>query len=193
MPENPLRQQRAPPKAGENIPSRSTGETAPIAESQADLKKQLQSRKVATKDQDSPDQILAEVMANTDRFEATWDKMRTIEQRKELIRGYVAQVNVNRDTTTTSIDCMLLAVQMTAMHNLAMEFSSRALMPEQSPAIVDSCVERANKCSRTFVAQIEALNRLRGQVQQKVLVEHVTVNPGGQAVVGNVNQQRDWG
>ena len=44
----------------------------------------------------------------------------------------------------------------------------------------------ATKFHRTFVAQIEALQRLRGQGGQKITVEHVTVNAGGQAIVGNV-------
>ena len=33
---------------------------------------------------------------------------------------------------------------------------------------------------------MEALNRHRGKGQQKVTVEHVTVNAGGQAIVGSV-------
>ena len=33
---------------------------------------------------------------------------------------------------------------------------------------------------------LEALNRHRGKGQQKVTVEHVTVNAGGQAIVGAV-------
>jgi hypothetical protein len=40
---------------------------------------------------------------------------------------------------------------------------------------------------RTFTSQLEALNRLRGKVHQKVVVEHVTVNQGGQAIVGQTN------
>ena len=36
---------------------------------------------------------------------------------------------------------------------------------------------------------LEALNRRRGKGQQKVTVEHVTVNAGGQAVVGSVTTQ----
>ena len=44
----------------------------------------------------------------------------------------------------------------------------------------------ATKFHRTFVAQIEALQKLRGQGGQKITVEHVTVNAGGQAIVGNV-------
>ena len=54
-----------------------------------------------------------------------------------------------------------------------------------------SCVfaaERAfNKLARTFAAQVEALRRHRTGGEQKVTVEHVTVNEGGQAIVGNVS------
>lgn len=45
----------------------------------------------------------------------------------------------------------------------------------------------AIKFQRTFVAQIEALQKLRGKGGQKVTVEHVHVHKGGQAIVGNVN------
>ncbi len=44
-----------------------------------------------------------------------------------------------------------------------------------------------NKTMRTFAALTEALARYRTKGQQKVIVEHVTVNEGGQAIVGNVN------
>ena len=36
-------------------------------------------------------------------------------------------------------------------------------------------------------AQVEALKRYRSRGDQTVRVEHVTVNEGGQAIVGNVN------
>ena len=35
--------------------------------------------------------------------------------------------------------------------------------------------------------QVEALHRYRGKGQQKVTVEHVHVNAGGQAIVGTVH------
>jgi hypothetical protein len=41
---------------------------------------------------------------------------------------------------------------------------------------------------RTFVAQMEALKKYRTGGQQKMIVEHVNVNEGGQAIVGTVNQ-----
>ena len=82
----------------------------------------------------------------------------------------------------------MLAVQMVGVHNLAMEFMKRAMLPEQTGEGVDCNVNRATKLLRTFTAQIEALNRHRGKGQQKVTVKHVHVNEGGQAIVGVVGR-----
>ena len=46
----------------------------------------------------------------------------------------------------------------------------------------------ANKLSRTYTTLLDALNRHRGKGQQVVRVEHVTVQAGGQAIVGSVTQ-----
>ena len=48
---------------------------------------------------------------------------------------------------------------------------------------------QANKLSRTYSMLLDALNRHRGKGQQKVTVEHVHVNAGGQAVVGTVEHR----
>ena len=45
-----------------------------------------------------------------------------------------------------------------------------------------------NKLARTFAAQVEALKRYRSAGEQTIKVQHVTVNDGGQAIVGNVSQ-----
>ncbi len=47
---------------------------------------------------------------------------------------------------------------------------------------------RPAEMARTFAALLEALNRHRGKGQQVVRVEHVTVQAGGQAIVGAVTQ-----
>jgi hypothetical protein len=48
----------------------------------------------------------------------------------------------------------------------------------------------AIKLLRTFTMQLEALQRYRGKGQQKVTVEHVNVNAGGQAIVGTVQSSQ---
>jgi len=80
----------------------------------------------------------------------------------------------------------LLAAQMAAVHAATMTFAFRLGRTKTIPQ--QDSVERAfNKLARTFAAQVEALKRYRSRGDQTVRVEHVTVNEGGQAIVGNVN------
>lgn len=82
----------------------------------------------------------------------------------------------------------MLAVQMIGVHNLAMETIKRAMITDQTFEGKQANVNEATKMLRTFTAQMEALKRYRTGGQQKVTVEHVHVNEGGQAIVGTVNQ-----
>ncbi len=79
----------------------------------------------------------------------------------------------------------MLAAQMAAIHMMTMIFAGRLARAETLPQ-QDSAERAFNKLARTFVAQVEALRRHRTGGEQKVTVEHVTVNEGGQAIVGNV-------
>ena len=80
----------------------------------------------------------------------------------------------------------MLAAQMLGTHNLAMACLGRAASADHTDTMTRN-IELGTKLTRTFTAQLEALNRHRGKGQQKVTVEHVTVNAGGQAIVGNVH------
>lgn len=80
----------------------------------------------------------------------------------------------------------MLAVQMIGVHAMSMEMMSRAMLSDQTIDGVNFNVNRVTKLTRTFIAQMDALNKHRGKGQQKITVEHVTVNEGGQAVVGTV-------
>jgi hypothetical protein len=71
-------------------------------------------------------------------------------------------------------------------HNAAMECYRRAMLGEQTLDGRRENLAQANKLSRTYATLLEALNRHRGNGQQKVTVEHVHVHAGGQAVVGMV-------
>ena len=79
----------------------------------------------------------------------------------------------------------MLAAQMAAVHNATMTFARRLAHVETIPQ-QDSAERAFNKLARTFVSQVEALKRYRTGGEQKVTVEHVTVNEGGQAIVGTV-------
>src|SRR5258708_24588659 len=80
----------------------------------------------------------------------------------------------------------MLAAQLLASHNAAMECYRRAMIAEQTFEGRKENLSQANKLSRTYATLLEALNRHRGKGQQKVTVEHVHVHEGGQAIVGSV-------
>jgi hypothetical protein len=64
---------------------------------------------------------------------------------------------------------------------LARRLNHVETIPQQDAA------ERAlNKLARTFAGQMETLKRYRSKGTQTVRVERVTVESGGQAVVGHV-------
>ncbi|MCC1481067.1 hypothetical protein [Roseibaca sp. Y0-43] len=79
----------------------------------------------------------------------------------------------------------MLATQMGAIHAATMMMARKLnhvnTIPQQ-----DSAERTLNKLARTFTTQMDALKRYRTGGQQKVTVEHVTVNSGGQAIVGAV-------
>lgn len=81
-----------------------------------------------------------------------------------------------------------LAMQMLATHNAAMELLQRAMVTKQSLKTQDMNLRHVEKLFALFTRQLEALNRHRGKGQQKITVEHVEVQSGGRAIVGNVER-----
>jgi hypothetical protein len=82
----------------------------------------------------------------------------------------------------------MLAVQLVAAHTMAMECLKRAALPNQIDLGVEVNINRGTKLMRTFASLTEALSRYRGKGEQKMIVEHVHVHKGGQAIVGAVSQ-----
>jgi hypothetical protein len=81
----------------------------------------------------------------------------------------------------------MLAAQMAAIHTATMTFTRR-LANVETIEQQDSAERAFNKLARTYAMQMEALKRYRTGGEQKVTVQHVSVNEGGQAIVGTVNQ-----
>lgn len=79
----------------------------------------------------------------------------------------------------------MLAMQMGAVH-LATATMARRLAHVDNLQQQDSAERALSRLARTFAAQLEALKRYRTGGEQRVTVQHVTVNEGGQAVVGHV-------
>lgn len=81
---------------------------------------------------------------------------------------------------------VMICGQMVALHSQAMEYLRRAAWHEQTSEGVDCNVNRATRLLRTFAALAETLRAKRTAGRQKIVVEHVTVQSGGQAIVGAV-------
>lgn len=77
--------------------------------------------------------------------------------------------------------------QMIGAQRVAMTFLASSLIEGQSVEAVDSHILRATRLMRLFNEQVETMAKLKGKgSQQRVVVEHVTVAAGGQAIVGTV-------
>ena len=103
------------------------------------------------------------------------------------IRDTAALCRVSNIDARDVIEAML-AAQMVATHEAAMECFRRAALSEQTFVGRELSLKYGDKLVRSFAALTDALNRHRGKGQQVVRVEHVTVQAGGQAIVGAVTQ-----
>jgi hypothetical protein len=81
----------------------------------------------------------------------------------------------------------MLAVQLATFHHITLCCLRRS---QQSTTTLEGRalnLNQANRCARTFTILLDSLNRHRGKgTTQRVIVENVTVEAGGQAVVGAV-------
>jgi hypothetical protein len=82
----------------------------------------------------------------------------------------------------------LLCTQMAAVHQATMMLARRLNHVETIPQ-QDAAEKALNKLARTFATQMDTLKRYRSKGQQVVRVERVTVEGGGQAIVGNVENR----
>ena len=79
----------------------------------------------------------------------------------------------------------MLAVQMAATH-VAMVRAGRWLASADTVEKATAYNSSYTKLARTYTAQMEALRKHRNGGKQTVTVQHVNVEGGGQAIVGNV-------
>jgi hypothetical protein len=86
------------------------------------------------------------------------------------------------------IECALV-IQMACTHSAAMAVLSR-LGGAAGGRTVAAMASAAARLLRAYATQVEALRRLRHGGSQTLRVEHVHVNEGGQALIGNVSSER---
>ena len=80
---------------------------------------------------------------------------------------------------------LMLTAQMSAVHDLQQKltiYAANTMHPDTTAYYINA----VTKLSNVFVQQVDLLNKLKGHGERKVVVEHVHVHNGGQAIVGNV-------
>jgi len=82
----------------------------------------------------------------------------------------------------------MLAVQMAATHVATIRAGRRMANCDNLPQVRTHYTGFA-KLTRAFAAQVEALRKHRNGGKQTVIVQHVNVADGGQAIVGTVQAQ----
>jgi len=101
----------------------------------------------------------------------------------QVIQAVLAMAEMAPQNATEA----MLAVQMIAANDAALLFLRHATADGQTVEGSDANVLRATRLMRLFIEQLAAMAKLKGKAgQQKVVVEHVHVHSGGQAVVGTV-------
>jgi hypothetical protein len=105
-----------------------------------------------------------------------------------------ALVSINDIKPKDAVEAML-ASQMVATHNAAMQNLARAsgLLNSKIYKEIElgsKAFNVANKLSRTYTMQIEALQRYRGKGAQKMVIEHVNINSGGKAIIGSIDSNK---
>ncbi|MCJ2024709.1 hypothetical protein [Methylobacterium sp. J-067] len=135
----------------------------------------LQSATFGTASSDFASRTAAEVM---DIVRSRGESMPTEDQ---INAGVAAVAGIEPQNEAEA----MLAAQMVGTHSVAMDMLSRAKQAT-STGHLERYGTLATKLLRTYTAQLEALAKVRRGGAQKVVVEHVHVHAGGQAIVGHV-------
>lgn len=80
----------------------------------------------------------------------------------------------------------MLAHQMAALHQAGMQMLRRANLMEDH-GVAAKCMGTGVKALTAYQGAIATLEKMRRDNSQHIVVQHVNVNAGGQAVVGSVN------
>jgi hypothetical protein len=83
-----------------------------------------------------------------------------------------------------------LAIQMACTHAVTMALLSRAGGAYGGNRQVAMMAAAATKLLRAYAVQVETLRRLRAGGSQYMRIEHVHLEPGAQAIIGNVENSR---
>jgi len=115
-----------------------------------------------------------------------------------LVEGEGSELNLNFSASVLRgvqpkdpLESMLVAQMVTI--NKVMSDLTLELAHCRDAARSEELVSAINKLARTYTIQLEARKQYRSKGEQQVTVQNVTVGQGGQAIVGDVHQQKRAG
>jgi len=108
---------------------------------------------------------------------------------EKIVKACNIAVAILDETRPRDVIEGMLITQMIAVHNMAMKTLGSGMLSGQDADRRAANVHLATKMLRTFTQQLETLKNYRQKGQQKVTVEHVNVNQGGQAIIGSVTRE----
>jgi len=122
--------------------------------------------------------LIAQTMLTLQSFNINSEDVDTCEVAQKMLYGISPQDPLEG----------MMAVQMVALHNMAMDCARRASGSNQSFEGRDMNMRHAARLMNAFTHAVETLDKHRGK-GQTITVKHqqVTVESGGQAVIGDVN------
>ena len=82
----------------------------------------------------------------------------------------------------------MMALQLVTLHHMTQTFASKMNNDGNTYAQNDGIVNRTTKLVRATTALMETLIKSRNQGKQVIQVQHVTVNEGGQAMLGQASR-----
>ncbi len=126
--------------------------------------------------------------AASDRMQQALDLLAVLPVSSDEQRKLAAEAAAHRLLGIAPRDPIeaMMATQMFALHNATVDCARRAGLPGQNSGVRRDELNLAQKTSRAFAQLADTLDRRRRGGSQKMIVEHVHVHAGGQAIVGNV-------
>lgn len=106
---------------------------------------------------------------------------------KDITKRLVESKEIIQSFDPKNNEELMLATQMATIHQTQQRVSMYMFNSDLDPIGMMLYTNMITKLSNTFIQQLNAMQKLKGNNQQKVTIEHVHVHNGGQAVVGAVH------
>jgi hypothetical protein len=141
---------------------------------------------VKTKEQKAVTAILGNYVCNQINYDNLTpdEKIQKLEAHTKAIKLFASSLGAN------GVLQNMLVTQLLGIHELQQKLLPYANRSVHSPESSQYFINSITKLSNAFIQQINTLQKLQGSSHQKVTVEHLHVNAGGQAVVGQVNAHK---